>query len=117
MNISQGIKKHSIMAEYRISGVWKDSNNVITHYAFHTVNGKTISRASKKSKADAIKLLETSGNLAVTWVWNYSTAFWIIGENVEVVNGSTGKYLRSNPDNTKTDDLAHLIDFDWIFSK
>ncbi|MBA82684.1 DUF3892 domain-containing protein [Leeuwenhoekiella sp.] len=102
------------MAQYRISGVWKDSNNVITHYAFHTVNEKTISRASKKSKADAIKLLETSGNSAVTWVWNYSASFWRLGEKVEVVNGSSGKYLRSNPDNTTTDNLSNLIDFDWI---
>ena len=102
------------MAEYRISGVWKDSNNVITHYAFHTVYEKTVGRAVKKSKADAVKLLEADINSAVTWVWNYSTSFWKVGEKVEVVNGSTGKYLRSNPDNTKTDNLAHLIDFDWI---
>lgn len=102
------------MAQYRISGIWKDSNNVITHYAFHTVSEKTISRASKKSKADAIKLLETTSNSAKTWVWNYVSCKWNIGENVEVVNGSNGKYLRSNPDNTKTDNLGHLIDFDWI---
>ena len=102
------------MAKYRISGVWKDNNKVITHYAFHTVNEKTISRASKKSKSDAIKLLETNGNSAVTWLWNYSIAYWKIGENVEVINGSNGKYLRSDPDNTKTDNLANLIDFDWI---
>lgn len=102
------------MAEYRISGVWKNSSNVITHYAFHTVGGKSTTRASKKSKVDAVKLLEMNGNSAITWVWNYSTAGWEIGENVEVVNGSNGKYLRSNPDNTKTDNLAHLIDFDWI---
>ncbi len=104
------------MAEYRISGVWKDDNDVITHYAFHTVNEKGISRASKTSKAKAIELLETSGNSAVTWVWNYSASKWKIGESVEVVYGSSGKYLRSNPDDTKTDNLSHLIDFDWIAS-
>jgi hypothetical protein len=102
------------MAKFRISGVWKDGNNIITHYAFHTVNEKTISRASKKSKDEAIRLLKINGNSAVTWVWNYSTSFWKIGEKVEVINGSNGKYLRSNPDNTTTDNLANLIDFDWI---
>ena len=102
------------MAKYRISGVWKDSDNVITHYAFHTVGEKSISRASKTSKVEAIKLLETNGNSAVTWVWSYLTAGWKIGENVEVINGTNGKYLRSNPDSTKSDNLAHLIDFDWI---
>ena len=87
---------------------------MITHYAFHTVNKDYIGRATKKSKSEAIKLLENSSSTAVTWVWNYSSSSWKIGENVEVVNGRTGKYLRSDPDNTKTDNLGHLIDFDWI---
>jgi hypothetical protein len=102
------------MVKYRISGVWKDMNNVITHYAFHTVSENTISRAVKKTKAEAIKLLETYGNTATTWVWNYNQSFWSIGENIEVVNGSDGKYLRSNPNEKITDNLGHLIDFDWI---
>jgi hypothetical protein len=102
------------MAEYRISGVWKDSRDVITHYAFHTVGEQSISRASKKSKAEAIRILENYGNSAKTWIWNYANVGWKIGEEVEVINGINGKYLRSNPDNTKTDNLAHLIDFDWI---
>ena len=104
------------MSEYRISGIWKNDNNVITHYAFHTVYEKSISRANKISKAEAIKLLEMRENYANTWVWNYLSASWKIGEKVEVVNGITGKYLRSNKDNKLTDNLGHLIDLDWIFS-
>ncbi len=38
------------MAKYRITGVWKNANNVITHYAFHTVGENSTSRAVKKSK-------------------------------------------------------------------
>lgn len=102
------------MAKYRISGVWKDSSNAITHYAFHTVGENSTSRASKMTKSAAISLLENSQNSAVTWIWNYSAAGWSIGENVEVVKGSNGKYLRSSRDNKVTDNLAHLIDFDWI---
>ena len=102
------------MANYKISGVWKNSNNVITHYAFHTVNTDSTSRAVKKSKTDAIALLEVRGNVAYTWIWNYAKAAWSEGEQVEVVNGSAGKYLRSNRDNKLTDNLQHLIDFDWI---
>lgn len=99
---------------YRISGVWKDSNNIITHYAFHSVGENSNSRAIKKSKTQAIALLETAGNSATTWVWSYTLARWTVGETVQVVNGASGKYLRSNPDNKLTDNLAHLIDFDWI---
>lgn len=102
------------MALHRISGVWKDNNNVITHYAFHTVGDNSVSRATKKTKAQAIALLETQGSTATTWIWNYLQACWNVGENVEVVNGSNGKFLRSNPDNKLTDNLGHLIDFDWM---
>lgn len=102
------------MAIFRISGVWKDENNIITNYAFHTVVEGSVYRATKISKAKAVALLETRGNTATTWIWNYTQAKWNVGENVEVVNGINGKYLRSNPDNKITDNLGHLIDFDWI---
>lgn len=102
------------MAIYRISGVWKDDNDVITHYAFHLINATEKYRAVKKSKAQAIDLIETKGNSVKTWIWNYSSAMWSDGETVSVVNGVSGKYLRSNPDNKLTDNLGHLIDFDWI---
>jgi hypothetical protein len=102
------------MATFRISGVWENTNNVITHYAIHTVGETSISRAAKTTKADAIRLVETRGNIVTTLVWNYNRAGWIVGENVEVVNGNDGKYLRSNPNDKKTDNLGHLIDYDWI---
>lgn len=102
------------MALFRISGVWKDTDNVITNYAFHTVQENGISRATKKSKAEAVALLQIQGNAATTWMWNYAKAAWNVGENVQVVNSMNGKYLRSNPDNKLTDNLEHLIDFDWI---
>lgn len=102
------------MALFRISGIWKDNNNVITHYAFHDQFEKTASRATKTTKSHAIALLETSGNTATTLVWNYSTSKWKIGEVVHVIDGGSGKYLRSNPDNKLTDNLEHLINFDWI---
>lgn len=102
------------MVNYRISGIWMDANSIITHYAFHTVTDTGITRAAKKTKAQAVALLEENGNSAVTWIWNYSSAAWNIGEAVQVINGNNGKYLRSSPDNRLTDNLAHLIDFDWI---
>ena len=103
------------MSTYRISGVWKDSNNVITHYAFHTVlETGNVTRSVKKTKADAVALLETKGNTVTTWIWNSGAARWNIGEDVTVVQGAEGKFLRSNPDNKLSDNLLHLINFDWI---
>lgn len=78
------------MTTYRISSVWKDANNVITHYAFHTDDQNSTGRAVKKSKTSAISLLESPGNTATTWVWNYEAGRWDIGEKVQIVNGVNG---------------------------
>lgn len=102
------------MAKYRISGIWKNSNNVITHYAFHEIQTSSTTRAIKKTKTDAIAILQTIGNSATTWIWDYQIANWKVGQNVEVVNNANGKYLRSDPNNNLTDNLEHLIDYDWI---
>lgn len=102
------------MAQFKISGIWKNANQVITHYAFHTVNSIGVSRADKVSKAQAVTLLETTGNSATTWVWDYQKVGWITGEAVRVVSRGNEKYLKSNPDEQLTDNLAHLINFDWI---
>ena len=102
------------MAQYKISGVWKDSNNVITHYAFHAKNINGVDRAVKISKSQAISLLDKSENSAKTWIWNYKTCIWSDGENVEVINGVNGKYLRSDSNSKLTDNLAHLIDYVWL---
>lgn len=102
------------MSTYRISGVWKNEAGAITHYAMHLVSEKTVSRAMKKTKAEAIQIVESYGNVTTTWIWNYNNAQWVIGESVYVVKSHYGKYLRSNPDNTLTDNRGHLIDYDWV---
>lgn len=66
------------------------------------------------SKAEAIALLEAKDASAVTWLWDYSRCKWKVGEEVEVVGSGDDKYLRTKPDNKLTDNLAHLIDYDWI---
>jgi hypothetical protein len=102
------------MAQFKISGVWKNSSGVITHYAFHEVGQSGASRAMKVAKADAVQRVESSSNSAVTWIWDYKKAAWKDGEKVEVISGVNGKYLRSNRDDRLTDNLAHLIDFNLI---
>ena len=102
------------MGLYRISAVWIDNESNITDYAVHKVSAKSVSKATKLSKEKTIALLETRGNAATTWLWNYSRASWLVGENIEVVAASTGKYLRSNPNNRLTEHLAHLIHVNWL---
>jgi hypothetical protein len=99
------------MAQFRISGVWKDKDGAITHYAFHTITSDGTTRGVKTSKAAAIKIVDNPANEAITWLWNYQNASWKIGEKVTVIDNS---YLRSNPDNKLTDNLSHLINYDWF---
>jgi len=97
--------------KYGVTGVWKDDNGVITHYAIHEIKSDTMYGATKHSKSKAVALIEKSTNTAITILWNYNDAIWSLGEDVEVVNGVKEKYLRSNPDKKETNNLAHLIDF------
>lgn len=102
------------MAAIKISGIWKDADGLITHYALHIVNTSYTTRAVKKSKSDSIKLLEKSDNTAYTWIWNYDSSRFVDGQKVEVINALTGKYLSTDSNYKLTDNLEHLIDFDWI---
>lgn len=99
------------MAQYEISGVWKDSKGVITHYAIHEVKADGRTRATKTSKSDAISLVGNTNNKVTTVQWNYRTATWNTGELVGVVDGA---FLRSYPDGKASDNLSHLLDFDWL---
>jgi len=99
------------MAKFKISGVWKNTDGVITHYAVHRVETNSTSRGTKTTKAAAVQLLSIAGNTAVTWLWDYSRAGWKDGAAIEVVNG---QFLRTVHDGTVRDNLAHLIDYDWL---
>lgn len=100
------------MANYKISGVWTDIQNNITHYAFHEVNSGIISKAAKKSKADAISIVSNIHNHVVTWIWDYKNYGWKDGAKVEVVANS---YLRSYHDGILVDNLRHLINYNQVF--
>jgi hypothetical protein len=101
------------MAIFSITGIWK-LDDIITHYAIHTITEQSTTRGVKTSKADAVKLIETIGNTAYTWLWDYKKEYWILGTQIEVVNGVNGKYLRSYHDDKVVDNLAHLINYAWI---
>ena len=107
------------MADFRISGIWKNAQGVITHYAVHTrtvnpAGGYLISNAEKMSKADAVALLQKPVNSAKTYLWNYARAQWIAGEDIHVVNGNP-PFLRTNHDGTQRDNLLHLIDYGYVY--
>ncbi|OCB75543.1 hypothetical protein B0A79_23815 [Flavobacterium piscis] len=101
------------MANYAISGVWKNDKNVITHYAIHQFSYKdnTIGLAAKTTKSNAVSLLDNSQNSAITILWNYNTEGWKRGATITVVGSNPNKYLRSNQDGTVVDNLSNLINY------
>ncbi|WP_143036884.1 hypothetical protein [Aequorivita viscosa] len=58
-------------------------------------------------------MLETLSDAATTLVWNYKQSKGIICEDVEVLKGSPGKYVRLSHNNRITDNLGQLIDYEW----
>ena len=102
------------MAKYRISGIWKNDKDEITHYGLHKVVPGGTTRVDKIAKSEAVELLSKPENSAVVWVWDYSTANWRKEEDIHIVHTSNGSYLRSNPDHEKTDNIANLIDYNWV---
>ncbi len=102
------------MEKYYISGVWKNSSGLITHYLVHEIDDQGEVVVTKKmTKTTVINKLDL-GHKAVTVVWNYVKVSWMEGEDVEVVNGQNGSYLRTLPDSRRTDNLAHLVDYGEI---
>lgn len=44
------------MAKYRISGVWKNANNVITAFAFHIISETSVGRSVDELIQDIITI-------------------------------------------------------------
>lgn len=94
-------------ANYVISGVWKDSNDNITHVMLHSVNdGDTWNMGVKTSEASAINLIK-GGNIIRTIVWEYPG--WFMKSKVTYVVRNGYEYLRSDANATTKDNLDNLI--------
>lgn len=101
------------MAQYRISGVWKTDNGVITHYALHKPSVDGYFQAEKTTKDQVIRILG-AGHTVKTWVWNYTKTDWVDGQAIHVVDSGSNRYLRTAPDGTIRDNLDNLINAEWF---
>jgi len=94
-------------ANYVISGVWKNSDDNITHVMLHSVNdGDSWNMGEKTTAASVIALLK-KGNIIRTVVWNYPG--WFIKSKVTYVQAFGNEYLRSEPNASTRDNLDNLI--------
>lgn len=95
------------LANYFISGVWKDNNENITHVLLHTVNDdNSFQDGLKTAESTAINLLKQR-NTIKTITWGYPE--WQIGASVTYVNNNNREYLRTVPNATQKDNLDNAI--------
>jgi hypothetical protein len=83
------------MADRRVTSTGKDNSGDITSLC---------GSWGSQSKASAIIDIESGTHRYYTHASNGAEA------DVEVVNGATGKYLRTDPDKTTADNLGDLPD-------
>jgi hypothetical protein len=83
------------MSERRVTGTGKDSSGDITSLC---------GSWGSQLKSQAILDIEVGTHHYYTHASNGTEA------DVQVVNGATGKYLRTDPDKTTADNLADLPD-------
>ena len=101
------------MALYFISGVWKNSNGVITHLNLHkTINNGQSFDAGVKTAENKVIALIALGNIIRTLRWSYPA--WSPEQDVRIINVGTSKYLRSVKDGVPTNNLDNLIIMDQL---
>lgn len=100
------------LADYFISGVWKDSSERITDVLLHTVNDNNVFQVGvKTSESNAINLLKSRKTIK-TITWGYPE--WQIGASVTVVTVGNREYLRTVANASVRDNLDNSISMNSI---
>ena len=95
------------LADYFISGVWKDSSERITDVMLHTVNeNNSFNMGVKTSESNAINLLKSKKTIK-TITWGYPD--WQIGALVTFVAIGNVEYLRTVANASVRDNLDNSI--------
>ena len=95
------------MAHYFISGIW---GNPIQQVLLHETsnNGQNFQNGFIRTRQYIVDLLR-AGHTAQTLRWSYATGSWQIGANVEVIIIDRVAYLRTDGNNTKSDNLDNSL--------
>lgn len=100
------------MAIYYVPAVWKDDNGVITHIVTKLWSEDGLSKGTKRTVAEAVKLIN-SGNQLYTARYLYNQR-WQRAAPIHVVNEGYITFLRSNHDRVETDNLDNMIPMYWL---
>lgn len=95
------------LADYFISGVWKEDNDNITHVLLHKVNDDNSFMYGVKTTELATINLIKQNNTICTATWGYPD--WKLGASVTYVKSGNHEYLRTVANATKKDNLDNSI--------
>lgn len=100
------------LADYFISGVWKDRSERITDVMLHSVNeNNSFNMGVKTSELNAINLLKSKKTIK-TITWAYPN--WQIGASVAAVTIGSVEYLRTVANASAKDNLDNSINMQLI---
>jgi len=92
------------IADFFISGVWKNGENVITHVLLHDLNSdSTFNKGEKTTVAKTANFIN-AGKRVKTIFWDYPG--WEIGADVKVFEY---EHLRTDRNKTAKDNLDNSI--------
>jgi len=98
--------------DYVISGIWKNEEGTLESVFLHTITPNNIlSSGTKISEERMIEIIKENKK-AMTVRWDYETAKWKLGANVEVVASGSKEFLRSVKDASVADNLNKMINMD-----
>jgi hypothetical protein len=91
------LKRRNDMADREVTGTGKDASDIITALCNESASW------SPRSKEDAIRDIDSEAH-------TYHVKWPEKRTEIRVVKGSTGKYLRTDRDNTTRNNLLDLLD-------
>ena len=92
----------------------KRAHTNITHFSIVSVNDNgTLSIGNLFTKEKAIELIK-GGNKMFTYKWNYVSSGFEKGEEVKIFPENGIDYLRTTANNTVTDNLQNLINYEFF---
>lgn len=98
--------------DYGVSAQRKDSNGVITAIKVHAFTADdTVDSGAEWTKSQGVSAIDDRGARMCTMLMNSGSGKWSIEARIRVVEGSHGKYLRSDADDTPRDNLGNLPSF------
>lgn len=93
-------------ANYFISEIWKDSNEIINLHIHEVGDKNTVGVGEKMNIKNVVSPIK-GGNVIYTIMWEYPN--WKLGAQLDVIPSIHREHLRTKQDKSAKDNLDNLI--------